>query len=66
MSSTNFRSIRICYLIHAMYRIQVYDMSYGGASMYGPGKSYNLFAGRDASVALAKVRTVLPCVSPLP
>lgn len=34
---------------------QVYDMSYGGAEMYGPGKSYNLFAGRDASVALAKV-----------
>lgn len=35
--------------------MQVYDMSYGGGSMYGPGKSYNLFAGRDASVALAKV-----------
>eukprot|EP00904_Undaria_pinnatifida_P008944 jgi/Undpi1/517/HiC_scaffold_10.g03981.m1 len=34
---------------------KVYDMSYGGASMYGPGKSYNLFAGRDASVALAKM-----------
>lgn len=34
---------------------KVYDMSYGGGAMYGPGKSYNLFAGRDASVALAKV-----------
>eukprot|EP00903_Cladosiphon_okamuranus_P016704 g15397.t1 len=34
---------------------KVYDMSYGGAAMYGPGKSYNLFAGRDASVALAKM-----------
>ncbi|CAM9827845.1 unnamed protein product [Choristocarpus tenellus] len=34
---------------------KVYDMSYGGGPMYGPGKSYNLFAGRDASVALAKV-----------
>lgn len=39
-------------------------MSYGGASMYGPGMSYNLFAGRDASVALAKVRTPTP--TPLP
>ncbi|CAN0350866.1 unnamed protein product [Pylaiella littoralis] len=34
---------------------KVYDMSYGGGAMYGPGKSYNLFAGRDASVALAKM-----------
>ena len=33
----------------------VYDVSYGGADFYGPGKSYNLFAGRDASRSLAKV-----------
>lgn len=38
-----------------LIRFQVYDMSYGGIAMYGPGNTYNLFAGRDASVALAKV-----------
>ncbi|CAN0009604.1 unnamed protein product [Scytosiphon promiscuus] len=41
--------------IYVGVRGKVYDMSYGGAAMYGPGKSYNLFAGRDASVALAKM-----------
>ncbi|CBJ32444.1 conserved unknown protein [Ectocarpus siliculosus] len=41
--------------IYVGVRGKVYDMSYGGAEMYGPGKSYNLFAGRDASVALAKM-----------
>lgn len=49
--------------------VQVYDMSYGGVNMYGPGRSYNLFAGRDASVALAKVRRsifdVLAVVGPI-
>ncbi|CAM9271822.1 unnamed protein product [Ascophyllum nodosum] len=41
--------------IYVAVRGKVYDMSYGGGAMYGPGKSYNLFAGRDASVALAKM-----------
>ncbi|CAM9831649.1 unnamed protein product [Sphacelaria rigidula] len=41
--------------IYVGVRGKVFDMSYGGAAMYGPGKTYNLFAGRDASVALAKM-----------
>lgn len=32
---------------------RVFDMSFGGASFYGPGGPYNKFSGRDASRALA-------------
>ncbi|CAM9569032.1 unnamed protein product [Chrysoparadoxa australica] len=34
---------------------KVFDVSYGGTSMYSEGKSYHLFAGRDASRCLAKM-----------
>jgi membrane-associated progesterone receptor component len=34
---------------------KVYDVSFGGVEFYGKGCGYNLFAGRDASRALALV-----------
>lgn len=36
-------------------RGKVFDVSYGGVSMYGKGEAYHIFAGIDASRALAKM-----------
>jgi predicted heme/steroid binding protein len=34
---------------------KIYDVSYGGTHMYTPGGSYGIFAGREATRALAKM-----------
>jgi membrane-associated progesterone receptor component len=36
---------------------KVFDVGQRGLGFYGPGASYHCFAGRDASIALAKVST---------
>lgn len=41
--------------IYMAIKGQVLDVSYGGMEMYGPDGPYYLFAGRDASRALAKM-----------
>ena len=41
--------------IYVALRNKVYDVSFGGVSMYGPGGPYHKFAGRDISRALAKM-----------
>ena len=43
------REILIC------VRGKVFDVSYGGVPMYGKGEAYHIFAGIDASRALAKM-----------
>lgn len=40
--------------IYICLKGEVYDVS-SAANMYGPGEAYHLFAGRDASLALAKM-----------
>lgn len=34
---------------------KIYDVSYGGSHIYQPGGSYGIFAGKDATRALAKM-----------
>jgi len=41
--------------IYMAIKGQVLDVSYGGMEMYGPKGPYHVFAGRDASRALAKM-----------
>eukprot|EP00612_Vaucheria_litorea_P003538 CAMPEP_0171459792 /NCGR_PEP_ID=MMETSP0945-20130129/4925_1 /TAXON_ID=109269 /ORGANISM="Vaucheria litorea, Strain CCMP2940" /LENGTH=247 /DNA_ID=CAMNT_0011985863 /DNA_START=121 /DNA_END=864 /DNA_ORIENTATION=+ len=41
--------------IHVVVNGKVYDVSYGGAPHYAKNMSYNLFVGKDASRALAKM-----------
>lgn len=41
--------------IYVALKNKVYDVSFGGVSMYGEGGPYNKFAGKDVSRALAKM-----------
>jgi membrane-associated progesterone receptor component len=41
--------------IYVAVKGRVFDVSFGGVSHYGKGCGYHIFAGRDASRALAKM-----------
>lgn len=41
--------------IYVALKHKVFDVSFGGVAMYGPGGPYEKFAGRDVSRALAKM-----------
>eukprot|EP01084_Bolivina_argentea_P067036 122166_1 len=41
--------------IYVAVKGDIFDVSFGGMEMYGKGCTYHLFAGRDASRALAKM-----------
>jgi len=40
-------------LIYIACNFKIFDVSFNGKQFYGPGGPYNVFAGRDASRALA-------------
>lgn len=46
---------RIDPLCYVACKGKVFDVSFGGWDMYGPGASYHRFAGKDVSRALAKM-----------
>merc|ERR1719203_136320 len=41
--------------IYVALKDKVFDASFGGVTMYGPGGPYHKFAGKDVSRALAKM-----------